>query len=157
MKALAEEGMRLAIGYREDKEGAASASALWPGSIVVRIDVTNVESVAGHQVFRHFQSERSNGDVADESVTGASDSENGGKMTGRSVEYRLRKKKRAGGLRARFYDVVIEAFRVDDAAVRDAKDQRGSFRSFRIEFDVRVSESFESGEMTSGHTSLPRT
>ena len=45
--ALAEEGMRLAIGYREDKEGAAAASALWPGSIVVRIDVTNAESVAG--------------------------------------------------------------------------------------------------------------
>ncbi|HEX9315346.1 MAG TPA: 3-oxoacyl-ACP reductase FabG [Actinomycetota bacterium] len=45
--ALAEEGVRLAIGYREDKEGAASASALWPGSIVVRIDVTNAESVAG--------------------------------------------------------------------------------------------------------------
>ncbi|HMC05477.1 MAG TPA: 3-oxoacyl-ACP reductase FabG, partial [Actinomycetota bacterium] len=45
--ALAEEGMRLAIGYREDKEGAAGASTLWPGSIVVRIDVTNAESVAG--------------------------------------------------------------------------------------------------------------
>jgi 3-oxoacyl-[acyl-carrier protein] reductase len=45
--ALAEEGMRMAIGYREDKEGAAGASALWPGSIVVRIDVTSAESVAG--------------------------------------------------------------------------------------------------------------
>ena len=45
--ALAEEGMRLAIGYREDKEGAAAASALYPGSIAVRIDVTNAESVAG--------------------------------------------------------------------------------------------------------------
>ena len=45
--ALAEEGMRLAIGYREDKEGAAAASVLWPGSVAVRIDVTNAESVAG--------------------------------------------------------------------------------------------------------------
>ena len=67
-------------------------------------------------------------------------------MTGRSVEYRLRKKKRAGGLRARFYDVVIEAFRVDDAAVRDGEDQRGSFRRFRVEFDVRIGERFESGD-----------
>jgi len=45
--ALAEEGVRVAIGYREDKEGAAAASVLYPGSIVVRIDVTNAESVAG--------------------------------------------------------------------------------------------------------------
>ena len=45
--ALAEEGVRMAIGYREDKEGAAAASVLYPGSIVVRIDVTNAESVAG--------------------------------------------------------------------------------------------------------------
>ena len=45
--ALAEEGLRVAIGYREDKEGAAAASALYPGSITVRIDVTNAESVAG--------------------------------------------------------------------------------------------------------------
>ncbi len=45
--ALAEEGVQVAIGYREDKEGAAAASVLYPGSIVVRIDVTNAESVAG--------------------------------------------------------------------------------------------------------------
>jgi len=45
--ALVEEGVRMAIGYREDKEGAIAASALWPGSVVVRIDVTNAESVAG--------------------------------------------------------------------------------------------------------------
>ena len=47
VQALAEEGMRLAIGYREDREGAAGVSALWPGSIVVHIDVTNAESVGG--------------------------------------------------------------------------------------------------------------
>ena len=45
--ALAEEDVRVAIGYREDKEGAAAASVLYSGSIVVRIDVTNAESVAG--------------------------------------------------------------------------------------------------------------
>jgi 3-oxoacyl-[acyl-carrier protein] reductase len=45
-QALAEEGVRVAIGYREDKEGAGAASALCPGSIVVRIDVTSPESVA---------------------------------------------------------------------------------------------------------------
>jgi len=45
--SLAEEGVQVAIGYREDKEGAAAASVLYPGSIVVRIDVTNAESVAG--------------------------------------------------------------------------------------------------------------
>jgi len=45
-QALAAEGVRVAIGYREDKDGAAGASALCPGSIVVRIDVTVPESVA---------------------------------------------------------------------------------------------------------------
>jgi 3-oxoacyl-[acyl-carrier protein] reductase len=45
-EALADEGVRVAIGYREDKDGAAAASALCPGSIVVRIDVTSPESVA---------------------------------------------------------------------------------------------------------------
>lgn len=46
-QALAAEGVRVAIGYREDKDGAAAASALCPGSITVRIDVTVSESVAG--------------------------------------------------------------------------------------------------------------
>src|SRR5437868_13046958 len=67
-------------------------------------------------------------------------------MTGRSVENRLRKKKRAGGLRARFYDVVIEAFRVDDAAVRDGEDQRSSLRGFGAERHVGVGERFDSGD-----------
>jgi 3-oxoacyl-[acyl-carrier protein] reductase len=46
-QALAEEGVRVAVGYREDKDGAAATAALCPGSLVVRIDVTIAESVAG--------------------------------------------------------------------------------------------------------------
>lgn len=45
-QALAEEGMRLAIGYHEDKDSAAETSASCPGSIAVRIDITKSESVA---------------------------------------------------------------------------------------------------------------
>jgi 3-oxoacyl-[acyl-carrier protein] reductase len=44
--ALAEEGVRVAVGYREDKDGAAAVAGLCPGSITVRIDVTIAESVA---------------------------------------------------------------------------------------------------------------
>jgi 3-oxoacyl-[acyl-carrier protein] reductase len=46
-QALAEEGLRVAVGYREDKDGAAAASQSCPGSITVRVDVTIPESVAG--------------------------------------------------------------------------------------------------------------
>lgn len=46
-QALSEEGVRVAIGYREDKDGATAAAELCPGSMTVRIDVTNTESVAG--------------------------------------------------------------------------------------------------------------
>ena len=45
-RALTEEGVRVAIGYREDKDGAEATSADCPGSIVVRIDVTDAEAVA---------------------------------------------------------------------------------------------------------------
>jgi len=45
-RALAEEGVRLAVGYREDKDGAEATSGACPGSIVVRIDVTDAEAVA---------------------------------------------------------------------------------------------------------------
>lgn len=45
-RALVEEGVRVAVGYREDKDGAEGTSAACPGSIVVRIDVTNAEAVA---------------------------------------------------------------------------------------------------------------
>jgi 3-oxoacyl-[acyl-carrier protein] reductase len=45
-QALTEEGMRVAIGYRQDKDSAAEAAALCPGSITVCIDVTSPESVA---------------------------------------------------------------------------------------------------------------
>lgn len=46
-QALAAEGMRLAIGFREDKDSAAQTASTCPGSIAVRIDITRSESVAG--------------------------------------------------------------------------------------------------------------
>ena len=45
-EGLAADGMRVAIGFREDKDGAAAAAERCPGSITVRIDVTSTESVA---------------------------------------------------------------------------------------------------------------
>jgi 3-oxoacyl-[acyl-carrier protein] reductase len=45
-QALSEEGVRVAVGYHEDKDGAAETAAACPGSIVVPIDVTSRESVA---------------------------------------------------------------------------------------------------------------
>jgi 3-oxoacyl-[acyl-carrier protein] reductase len=45
-EALAREGLRVAIGYHEDKDSATATSEACPGSIVVRIDVTSAESVA---------------------------------------------------------------------------------------------------------------
>jgi 3-oxoacyl-[acyl-carrier protein] reductase len=44
---LAGDGVRIAIGYRENKDDAVATSALCPGSMVVRVDVTNAESVSG--------------------------------------------------------------------------------------------------------------
>jgi 3-oxoacyl-[acyl-carrier protein] reductase len=43
---LAQEGVRVAVGYREDKDGAGATSAACAGSLVVRIDVTEAEAVA---------------------------------------------------------------------------------------------------------------
>ena len=45
-EALAEEGLRVAIGYREDKDGADAAVQDCRGSIKIRVDVTSAESVA---------------------------------------------------------------------------------------------------------------
>jgi 3-oxoacyl-[acyl-carrier protein] reductase len=45
-RMLAQEGVRVAVGYREDKDGAGATSAACPGSLVVRIDVTEAEAVA---------------------------------------------------------------------------------------------------------------
>jgi 3-oxoacyl-[acyl-carrier protein] reductase len=44
-RVLAEEGLRVAIGYREDKAGADAAARDCPGSILVRVDITSGESV----------------------------------------------------------------------------------------------------------------
>ncbi|MGH2717607.1 MAG: 3-oxoacyl-ACP reductase FabG [Actinomycetota bacterium] len=45
-QALAEEGLRLAIGYHEDKDSAAETVATCPDSMAVQIDITKSESVA---------------------------------------------------------------------------------------------------------------
>ena len=45
-QVLTEEGIRVAIGYREDKDSATATSEACPGSITVRIDVTSAESVS---------------------------------------------------------------------------------------------------------------
>ena len=45
-QALADEGLRVAVGYREDKDGASATADACPGAITVRIDVTDAESVA---------------------------------------------------------------------------------------------------------------
>ena len=45
-QALAEEGVRVAVGYREDKDSASATSEACAGSMVVGIDVTSPESVA---------------------------------------------------------------------------------------------------------------
>ena len=48
--ALAEEGLRVAVGYREDKDGAAATAEACAGlgheALAVRIDVADTESVA---------------------------------------------------------------------------------------------------------------
>lgn len=45
-QALADEGLRVAVGYREDKDGASATAGTCPGAITVRIDITDAESVA---------------------------------------------------------------------------------------------------------------
>lgn len=45
-QALADEGMRVAIGYHEDKDSAAETAQGCPGSVLVRIDITSQESVS---------------------------------------------------------------------------------------------------------------
>lgn len=44
--ALAAEGIRVAVCYRQDKDGALETAAACPGSMTVQIDVTSPESVA---------------------------------------------------------------------------------------------------------------
>lgn len=44
--ALAEEGARVAVGYRQDKDGALQVAETCEGASVVHIDITDPESVA---------------------------------------------------------------------------------------------------------------
>src|SRR5204863_2673984 len=82
-----------------------------------------VEAIAKHEIVRHFESEQSDRAVADEGVARAGDAEDGGEMAGGRVENGFGKEERARSLGAGFDDVVIEAFRVDHAAIRDGEDE----------------------------------
>ena len=84
------------------------------------------------KIFRHFQSENSDSAITNQSVTRPGDAKNRGEMTGWRVENSFREKQRTRGLRAGVDDIVIETFRVDDAAIGDRENQCGARRSFCV-------------------------
>ena len=89
-------------------------------------DETEIQIIGRQQVFRQLQGKNADGAIPDNGVRSAVDPKDCRKMTGRRVEDSLGKQQRTGRLCSGRHDLGIKAPRVNDAAIRNGKNQRNA-------------------------------